>query len=88
MLFKLAWRHLRGRAWEVAAVIVLQMAATIAALELPGLNARIIDEGVAAGDTGLIWHLGFVMLGIAGVQMIYTALAVYLDTRLAMSPGA
>lgn len=41
MLFKLAWRHLRGRAWEVAAV-----------------------------------------------QMIYTALAVYLDTRLAMSPGA
>lgn len=37
MLFKLAWRHLRGRAWEVTAVIVLQMAATIAALELPGL---------------------------------------------------
>ena len=88
MLFKLAWRHLRGRAWEVVAVIVLQMAATIAALELPGLNARIIDEGVAAGDTGLIWHLGFVMLGIAGVQMICTALAVYLGARLAMSLGA
>lgn len=57
-------------------------------LELPGLNSRLIDEGVAAGDTGLIWHLGFVMLEIAAVQMICTALAVYLDARLAMSPGA
>lgn len=88
MFFKLAWRHLRGRAWEVAAVIVLQMAATIATLELPSLNARIIDEGVAVGDTGLIGHLGFVMLGIASVQMICTALSVYLGARLAMSLGA
>lgn len=40
MLFKLAWRHLRGRAWEVAAVLALQMAATIAALAVY-LGARL-----------------------------------------------
>ena len=45
MLFSLASRHLKARVWEVLAVVVLQTAATIASLELPDLNARIIDEG-------------------------------------------
>lgn len=88
MLFSLAWRHLKARVWEILAVVVLQIAATIAALELPDLNARIIDEGVALGDTGLIWRLGAQMLAIAFAQMICTALAVYLGARLAMSLGA
>ncbi len=88
MLFSLAWRHFKARVWEVLAVVVLQTAATIAALELPDLNARIIDEGVAAGDTALIWRLGGEMLAIAAVQMVCTAVAVYLGARLAMSLGA
>lgn len=88
MLFTLSWRHLKARSWEILAVVVLQTAATIAALELPNLNARIIDEGVAAGDTALIWRLGGEMLAIAATQMVCSALAVYLGARLAMSLGA
>ena len=88
MLFSLSWRHLKERIWEVLAVVVLQTAATIASLQLPNLNARIIDEGVAAGDTSIIWRLGFDMLAIAAAQMLCTALAVYLGARLAMSLGA
>ncbi|WP_022867381.1 ABC transporter ATP-binding protein [Schaalia vaccimaxillae] len=88
MLLTLAWQHLKKRIWEVLAIIVLQIAATIAALELPNLNARIIDEGVATGDTDLIWQLGLQMLVIAAGQMICTAIAIYLGARLAMSLGA
>ena len=88
MLFSLASRHLKARVWEVLAVVVLQTAATIASLELPDLNARIIDEGVAQGNTGLIWHFGAQMLAIAFAQMLCTALAIYLGALLAMSLGA
>lgn len=88
MLFALSWRHLKVRIWEVLAVIVLQIAATIASLQLPNLNARIIDEGVAAGNTSIIWRLGIEMLAIAAAQMLCTALAIYLGARLAMSLGA
>lgn len=88
MLFSLSWRHLKERIWELLAVIVLQIAATIASLQLPNLNARIIDEGVATGDASIIWRLGIEMLAIAAAQMICTALAIYLGARLAMSLGA
>jgi ATP-binding cassette subfamily B protein len=33
-------------------------------LNLPNLMARIVNEGLARSDTGLILHVGFVMLGI------------------------
>ncbi|MDC4232286.1 ABC transporter ATP-binding protein/permease [Actinomyces sp. B33] len=88
MLASLAWRHLRARIWEILAVVVLQTAATLAALELPNYNARIIDEGVAVGDTGAIWRLGALMLGVTAIQMVCTALAIYFGARLAMSLGA
>ncbi|MGV2448206.1 UNVERIFIED_CONTAM: ABC transporter ATP-binding protein, partial [Bacillus sp. ATCC 13368] len=64
MLFRFVWRYLRTRLLEVIGIIVLQVIATIAALNLPNLNARIIDEGVAQGDTDLIWELGAIMMGI------------------------
>ena len=54
----------------VLAVVVLQLISTLAMLYLPSLNARIIDEGVARGDTDRIWDLGLVMLGVALVQVV------------------
>ena len=35
-------------------IVVLQFTATVAMLFLPSLNADIIDNGVARGDTGYI----------------------------------
>lgn len=70
------------------AVVVLQTAATLAALELPDLNAAIIDQGVATGDAAIIWRLGLLMLAVAAVHMICTAIAIYLGARLSMSLGA
>ena len=54
----------------VVGVLVFQLAATIATLYLPSLNARIIDNGVARGDTDYIWRVGGVMLVVALVQVI------------------
>ena len=48
----------------LAAVVALQLVGTIAALYLPSLNADIIDNGVARGDTHYIVRLGMVMLAV------------------------
>ena len=52
MLARLLRTHLRPYRAPLAAVVVLQLVGTIASLYLPSLNADIIDQGIAAGDTG------------------------------------
>ena len=64
MLGKLLVRYLRP-AWAlIIAVVVFQLAQSIASLLLPTLNADIIDNGVVAGDIPYIWQTGGVMLEI------------------------
>ena len=71
----------------IAAVVLLQLIATAASLYLPTLNARIIDEGVAKGDTAAIWSLGGVMLGVTLVQVFGQVFAIYFGARTAMGFG-
>nr|WP_243751857.1 ABC transporter ATP-binding protein [Leucobacter weissii] len=80
-------RHARKYWPWVAAVLVLQLLSTIAALWLPSLNAQIIDRGIATGDTGFIWSTGGVMLAAALGQVIAAVLAVYCGARAAMAIG-
>ena len=70
MLIRLLRTHLRPYRRPLAAVVALQLVATIASLYLPSLNADIIDNGVVTGDTGYIWRTGAVMLGVTLVQII------------------
>ena len=88
MLFHLAWTYLRTRLGEVLVTIALQVLATVAALYLPDLNARIIDEGVALGDTGFIWRMGATMMAVTLAQAIATGFAVFLGARISMGLGA
>ncbi len=74
------------RTWLLG-VVGLQFAATLAALYLPRLNADIIDNGVAQGDTGYIVRAGLMMLGVALVQIAATGAAVYCGARTAMGLG-
>jgi ATP-binding cassette subfamily B protein len=76
----------RYRGW-LTAVVVLQLAGTIASLDLPSLNADIIDKGIALGDTGFIVRTGAWMLLISVVQITATIAAVYYGARTAMSFG-
>ena len=68
-------------------VIVFQAAQSVATLWLPSLNADIIDDGVAKGDTGLILTLGAIMLAVTIGQIVCAVVAVYFGARVAMAFG-
>jgi ATP-binding cassette subfamily B protein len=87
VLVRLLRTHLRPHRRGLALVVVLQMVGTIAALYLPSLNADIIDNGVAKGNTGYIVGTGGWMLAVSVVQIVCSIGAVYFGARTAMSFG-
>lgn len=87
MLLALLRQYVRPYRWLVAAVMVLQIISTLASLYLPTVNAAIIDEGVAKGDTGLITRLGLVMLAVTALQGVCAVGAVYFGSRTGMGFG-
>ncbi|WP_426997055.1 ABC transporter ATP-binding protein [Pseudarthrobacter sp. N5] len=87
MLWKLLVEYLRPQQRLLIAVVIFQLAQSIASLYLPTLNADIIDEGVAKGDTGYILRLGSVMLLITLLQIACSVTAVYFGAKAAMAMG-
>jgi ATP-binding cassette subfamily B multidrug efflux pump len=87
MLWKLLVEYLRPHRQLLIAVVIFQLAQSIASLYLPTLNADIIDEGVAKGDTGVILNLGGLMLGITLLQIACAVIAVYFGAKAAMGTG-
>ncbi len=87
MLVRLLRQHLAPYRTQLGLVVLLQFVGTMAALYLPSLNADIIDNGVARGDTGFIARTGATMLAISLVQILCSAAAVYVGARTAMSFG-
>jgi ATP-binding cassette subfamily B multidrug efflux pump len=87
MLWKLLVKYLRPYWRLLAAVVVFQLAQSIASLYLPTLNADIIDEGIAKGDTGYILRVGGVMLLITIAQIVSSIIAVYFGAKAAMALG-
>ncbi|WP_328323448.1 ABC transporter ATP-binding protein/permease [Kribbella sp. NBC_00382] len=83
MLLRLLRTHLRPYAGNLSMVVVLQLIGTIASLYLPSLNGKIIDNGVATGNTGYIVRNGGWMLGISLVQIVCTVAAVYFGAKTA-----
>jgi ATP-binding cassette, subfamily B, multidrug efflux pump len=80
-------RFLRPYSRWLAAVVVLQLVGTVASLYLPTLNADIIDNGIAKGDTGYILGTGGWMLAVTLLQIVCSITAVYFGARTAMSFG-
>lgn len=87
MLVRLLREHLRPYAGAAVAVVLLQVVQVVATLYLPSLNADIIDQGVAKGDTGRIWQLGGIMLAVSLAQVVCAIAAVFYGSRAAMSLG-
>ncbi|BBY62506.1 ABC transporter ATP-binding protein [Mycolicibacterium helvum] len=87
MLLALLRQYVQPYRRLVAAVMVLQTISTLASLYLPTVNAAIIDDGVAKGDTGLIAELGLVMLAVTGLQVVCAIGAVYFGSRTGMGFG-
>lgn len=87
MLVPLIMRFLKPHWPLIVGVVVFQLAQSIASLYLPSLNADIIDNGIATGDTGYILGVGVLMLGITLVQVAAAITAVYFGAKAAMALG-
>jgi ATP-binding cassette subfamily B multidrug efflux pump len=87
MLLRIFRTYLRPYRTWLAVIVVLQFTATVAMLYLPSLNADIIDEGVALGDTDYILRTGAVMLGVSLLQIACSVVAVWFSARTAMAFG-
>ena len=87
MLWALLRQYVRPYRGLLATVATLQVLSCLASLYLPTVNAAIIDDGVAKGDTATIVELGGVMLAVTALQVVCAAAAVYCGSRAAMSFG-
>ncbi|UMB71034.1 ABC transporter ATP-binding protein [Mycobacterium paraterrae] len=87
MLVALLRRFVRPYRRLVAAVLILQSISTLASLYLPTVNATIIDDGIAKGDTAAIVRLGGLMFGVTGLQVLCAVGAVYFGSRAGMGVG-
>ncbi|MEV6863814.1 ABC transporter ATP-binding protein [Streptosporangium subroseum] len=87
MLSRLLRTYLKPYSSTLIIVVVLQLVGTMASLYLPSLNADIIDQGVATGDTGYILATGGWMLAVSLVQIACSIAAVYYGARAAMGFG-
>jgi len=87
MLWALLRQHVRPYRRLLAIVAALQVVSTLASLYLPTINAAIIDDGVAKGDTDRITELGGIMLAVTGGQVVCAVGAVYFGSRAGMGFG-
>ena len=78
---------LRPYTWPIAFVMVLLLIQAIANLYLPALNADIINNGVAKGDTDYILATGGFMLVVTFALMVAAIVGVYFSARIAMGFG-
>ncbi|MBR3320766.1 MAG: ABC transporter ATP-binding protein, partial [Exiguobacterium sp.] len=60
---------------------------SLADLFLPTLMADMIDNGVVTGDTGYIWRMGGIMLGVTGLGALAAVVASFYSSKAAMGFG-
>ncbi|MDO3638751.1 ABC transporter ATP-binding protein [Mycolicibacterium arseniciresistens] len=87
MLWALLRRFVRPYRGLLGVVAALQVVSTLASLYLPTINAAIIDDGVAKGDTATIVDLGMIMLAVCALQVACAIGAVYFGSRAGMGFG-
>lgn len=87
LLVGLVKRQLAGQYAYVWAIVFLQLIQAAANLLLPTVNAAIIDDGIVAGEPGVVSRLGVLMAVIAVVQAASAIAAGYLGAVVAMRIG-
>jgi ATP-binding cassette, subfamily B, multidrug efflux pump len=87
VLIRLLRVHLRPYRRQLAFLLVLQLAQTLATLYLPTLNADIIDKGVIFHNTHYILVTGGWMLAITLAQVLCAIGAIYFGAQVAMALG-
>lgn len=68
-------------------VILLQLGQSFLTMYLPTINSRVIDYGVAKGDTAYIMRQGILMMAIALIQFLFSTAAGIVGARVALMSG-
>lgn len=87
MLAKILWQYLKQYKSLLITVLIFQFLSVLGTLYLPELNAKIINIGVAQGDTDYIWSTGALMLGVSLLQITCSIIATYFAARISMMIG-
>lgn len=86
-MMRLLGTYLKPYRKTIAVIFILVLIRAITNLYLPTLNADIINNGVATGDTGYIWEVGGYMLLVTLLQVVCTIASIYLGAKVAMAFG-
>ena len=84
---KLLRKYLGRYRAMIVVVLLLLLAQALTNLYLPELNADIINNGVAKGDTDYIVNVGLLMLAVTAVLGVCSVIAVFLAAKVAMGFG-
>ena len=87
MLTQILKKYLRPYRRQVYLILLMLLIQAIASLYLPNLNADLINNGIAKGNVGYIWHIGEIMLGSSALVMGASVWLAYLAARVAMAFG-
>lgn len=87
MLVAILKRYLRPYRGQVYLILLMLLVQAIASLYLPNLNADLINNGIAKGNVGYIWHIGEIMLASSALVMGASIWLAYLAARVAMAFG-
>ncbi len=89
MLIRLFRSHLLGRYRTLLILLLgLQIVQAGCSLLLPAINAKIINNVASPEpDLGAVWRTGALMLGIAGIQMVFAIGAMWVSAKAAMGFG-
>lgn len=86
-MIRLLTKYLKPYRLQVALVSTLVLIQSIGNLYLPELNAEIINNGVALGDTAYILRTGGFMLLVTLLLGVTSIIAVYWGSKTAMGFG-
>jgi len=87
LLTQILKTYLRPYMRQVYLIILMLLVQAIASLYLPNLNADLINNGIAKGNIGYIWHVGQIMLGSSALVMGASVWLAYLAAKVAMAFG-
>jgi len=87
LLTQILKRYLRPYRGQVSLILLMLLIQAIASLYLPNLNADLINNGIAKGNVGYIWHIGEIMLASSALVMGASIWLAYLASRVAMAFG-
>jgi len=87
LLTQILKSYLRPYKRQVYLILLMLLIQAIASLYLPNLNADLINNGVAKGNIGYIWHIGGIMFASSALVLGASIFLAFLSARVSMAFG-